>query len=246
MAITAVSGVTPDRSRYMTFTGKKKTQKNSYHPQQSSIGSTAVKSAPIILLLALNSPDLNSGTQAQYMMYPQPLTTAVAPIPTNNISTVDIRNIRPDQPITPKQVLPSIFKDENIQYKKTFKMGGKSQTLYFMDIARSIREEKNLVTHIFLIPDDFSLIGGEYNNKNYPPVLQKFIYHDFGDPENKDYCTAVLHERRCDKDGENSRFVDLEVRLPEEVANDLIDLINDDTDLVASKSIKEMFYIMKH
>ena len=77
-------------------------------------------------------------------------------------------------------------------------------------------------------------------------MMEKFIYYDFGDPENKDYCSVVLHERRCDKNGENSKFVDREVRLPEEVANDLIDLINDDTDLVASKSIKEMFYIMKH
>ncbi|MBR6302112.1 hypothetical protein IKR55_05175, partial [bacterium] len=141
MAITAVSGVTPDRSRYMTFTGKKKTQKNSYHPQQSSIGSTAVKSAPIILLLALNSPDLNSGTQTQYMMYPQPLTTAVAPIPTNGISTVDIRNIRPDQPTPPRQALPGIFRDENIQLKKPFKMEGKNYMLYFLDPVKNVRKD---------------------------------------------------------------------------------------------------------
>ena len=63
-------------------------------PPDCIISKAQFLSRPIILLLALNSPDLNSGTQAQYMMYPQPLTTAVAQTPTNNISTVDIRNIQ--------------------------------------------------------------------------------------------------------------------------------------------------------
>ena len=244
MAITAVSGVTPDRSRYMTFTGKKKTQKNSYHPQQN-IGSTAVKSVPIVLLLALNSTDLNSGTQAQYMMYPQPLTTAVAPIPTNNISTVDIRNIRPDQPITPKQVLPGALNDKYVQYKRPFKMDGKDYMLYYINLNKGEKDKDDLVTGIYLVPDDYSLIRLYGGNKNYPPSLKKFTYHDFGDPENKNYCTAVLHERRCDKDGKNSRFIDYEVRLPDDVATDIINLAGGDMGLFILDDMADMFTLVK-
>ncbi len=210
-------------------------------------GNTALKSVPVIIMLTMNPADVNSGVRSTYMpLNAQELTEVVALAQRNQVPTIDLRNIRPDQPITSKQVLPGIFRDENIQLKKSFKMEGKNYMLYFLDPVKNVRKDKDIVASIYMVPDDYSYIEKYGESMNYPPGLQKFIYHDFGDPENKDYCTAVLHERRCDKDGENSRFVDLEVRLPEEVANDLIDLINDDTDLVASKNIKEMFYIMKH
>lgn len=247
MAITAVNGVTQDKNRYMTtFTGKKKTQKNVNYNQQNGLGSTALKSAPIIVLLAMNPATLNSDIPNKYMpLNAQELTEVVAPIPTNNISTVDIRNIRPDQPITPKQVLPGALNDKYVQYKRPFKMDGKDYMLYFINLNKGEKGKDDLVTDIFLVPDDYSLIRLYGENKNYPPSLKKFTYHDLGDPENKDYCTAVLHERRCDKDGKNSRFIDYEVRLPNDIANDIINLASGESDLLMVDRMASMFSMVE-
>ena len=141
----------------------------------------------------------------------------------------------------PKQVLPGVICSENIQFQKRFKMDGKNYTLYYIDAGKTGRAKKNIVSAIYLVPDDYSLIRKEGENKNYPPRLKKFIYHDLGDPENKNYCTAILHLRRCDKNGENSEFLDHEVRLPDEVANDIISLFSGDTDLRVIDQMLSMY-----
>ncbi len=145
------------------------------------------------------------------------------------------------QQTKPKQILPGIIDSTSIQYKKPFKMEGKSYVLYFIDSVKKVRPKKNIVTYIYLIPDDFSLIEKNGDYKNYPPMLKKFIYHDLGDPENKDYCSAILHEQRCDKNGENSRFLDREVRLPDEIANDIISLFSGDSELRVLDRMLDMY-----
>ena len=146
----------------------------------------------------------------------------------NSDETSKIESIQ--QP-KPKQVLPGIFKSEKIQFQKRFKMDGKNYTLYFLDPAKDVRSKKYIVSLIFLVPDDFSLIRKQGENKNYPPMLKKFIYHDLGDPENKDYCTAQIVETLCDKNGENSKYIEREFRLPDEVANNIISLFSGETNL---------------
>lgn len=140
-----------------------------------------------------------------------------------------------------KQVLPGALKEKYIQLKKGFKMEGKNYTLYYINMNKGEKDRDKWVTDIFLVPEDYSLIRLYGENRNYPPLIRKFIYHDLGDPENKDYCTAVLRERRCDKDGKNSEFVDYEVRLPNEIANDIIELASGGTDLLMVDRMAEMF-----
>lgn len=143
-----------------------------------------------------------------------------------------------------KQVLPGIFREENIQFKKAFKMNGKDYVLYFIDMVKTVRPDKNIVSNIYLIPNDYSYIEKYGESMNYPPLLIKFIYHDLGDPE-KTYCTAVLHERRCDKDGNNSEFVDYEVRLPDDIATTILELANGETDLLITDRMAERFSLVK-
>ena len=140
-----------------------------------------------------------------------------------------------------KQVLPGALNEKYIQFKKGFKMEGKNYTLYYINMNKGEKDSDYLVTGIYLVPEDYSLIRLYGENRNYPPSIKKFIYHDLGDPENKDYCTAVLRERRCDKDGKNSEFVDYEVRLPNEIANDIIELASGGTDLLMVDRMAEMF-----
>ena len=144
-----------------------------------------------------------------------------------------------------KQVLPGALKEQYIQFKKVYKMEGKNYTLYFTNLKKGDKDCDNLVTGIYLVPEDYSLIRLYGENRNYPPSIKKFIYHDLGDPENKNYCTAILHERRCDKDGKNSVFVDYEVRLPDDIATAIIELANGETDLLMIDNMAEMFSLVK-
>lgn len=120
--------------------------------------------------------------------------------------------------------------------------------LYFVDSSKGLRAEKdkNLVSDIFLIPDDFSLIESDYGqSENYPPRLIEFIYHDLGDMENKDYCSAVLRDERCDNNGDNQEYVQWEVRLPDDVSNDIIGLANGDFNLYILDKMASMFSSVK-
>ncbi|MBQ9223343.1 MAG: hypothetical protein IJ166_06430 [Prevotella sp.] len=196
------------------------------------------------VLLTMTPVMLNSSRPVKYLpMNDHELTEVAAQIPTEDVATIDFAQV---QQAKPKQILPGIIDSTSIQFKKTYKMEGKNYTLYFIDSAKEVRPKKNIVTDIFLIPEDFSYIHKSGEARNYPPMLEKFIYHDLGDPENKDYCSALLHEQRCDKNGENSEFIYREVRLPDDVANDIIGLANGDLGLLMLDRMASMFSTVKH
>ena len=211
-----------------------------YNTQKGSGVARVILSTVLLTTPAM----LNSSTPAKYLpMNDKELTEAAAQVPAEDVATIDFAQI---QQAKPKQILPGIIDSTSIQYKKTYKMEGRNYTLYFIDSAKEVRPKKNIVTDIFLIPEDFSYIYIFGESRNYPPRLKKFIYHDLGDPENKDYCSALLHERRCDKNGENSRFLEREVRLPDDVANDIIGLANGDLGLLMLDRMASMFSTVKH
>lgn len=211
-----------------------------YNTQKGSGVARVILSTVLLTTPAM----LNSSTPVKYLpMNDQELTEAAAQIPAEDVTTIDFAQI---QQAKPKQILPGIIDSTSIQFKKTYKMEGKNYTLYFIDSAKEVRPKKNIVTDIFLIPEDFSYIYKFGESRNYPPRLKKFIYHDLGDPENKDYCSALLHERRCDKNGENSRFLEREVRLPDDVANDIIALKSGEMGLLILDRMASMFSTVKH
>ena len=211
-----------------------------YNTQKGSGVARVILSTVLLTTPAM----LNSSTPAKYLpMNDKELTEAAAQVPAEDVATIDFAQI---QQAKPKQILPGIIDSTSIQFKKTYKMEGRNYTLYFIDSAKEVRPKKNIVTDIFLIPEDFSYIYKFGESRNYPPRLKNFIYHDLGDPENKDYCTAILHEQRCDKNGENSEFIYREVRLPDDVANDIIGLANGDLGLFMLDRMASMFSTVKH
>ena len=139
------------------------------------------------------------------------------------------------------QKLPPEFTSENIQYTKKFRMEGKQYTLYYLDTAKKLRGKDNIVTDIYMVPSDYNHIRKNNYGSNNPPVMRKFIYHDLGDPENKDYCSALLLEKVCDKNGDNSKFIKREVRLPDEIAEEIISLANGDTQFRILDRMANMF-----
>ena len=142
-----------------------------------------------------------------------------------------------------KQVLPPSFSEE-VQYAKPFKMGGKKYTLYFIDSAKEVRSEKNVVTYIYIIPDDYSYREGTYGSKNSPPMMITFTYHDLGDMANKDYCTVLLRESVTD-DSYDKKYIDYVVRLPDEIADIMISLYNGEMGFKLTPSVEGNFTKIK-
>lgn len=183
-----------------------------------------------IILLAMSPAMLNGGTSAKAVtINPEQLTEIVS-----NAATEEADKMMASFPEVQRtqqsgQKLPPEFTSENIQYTKKFRMEGKQYTLYYLDTEKKLRGKDNIVTSIYMVPSDYNHIRKNNYGSNNPPVMRKFIYHDLGDPENKDYCSALLLEKVCDKNGDNSKFIKREVRLPDEIANEIVNLFSGET-----------------
>lgn len=133
---------------------------------------------------------------------------------------------------------PSFY--ENIQYQKVFKLGGKNYVLYFTDPAKSFRPEEKAVVYIYLIPEDFVYREDSMGvGLNSPPMLINFTYHDLGDPDKKDYSTALLRESL------KYEYVDYELYLSKEIANEIINLGNGDSRFTPVSSVKNRVVSIK-
>lgn len=190
---------------------------------------TLMGTCPIILL-AMSPAMLNGDASAKTVtINPEQLTEIVSNAATEEADEMTVSFPEVQRTQQSGQKLPPEFKSENIQYTKKFRMEGKQYTLYYLDGAKTVRKNKNIVTDIDFVPDDYSYIEKNGFPKNSPPSMRKFIYHDLGDPENKDYCSVIVNETRCDKNGNNSKFITREIRLPDEIANEIVNLFSGET-----------------
>ena len=95
-----------------------------------------------------------------------------------------------------------------------------------------------------MVPEDYSYIEKDGEAMNYPPKMVKFLYHDLGD-ENKNYATVILSEWVCNQDGKNSRKVEREVRIPDDVATDIVYLFSGETKLRITDDMLGMYQEVK-
>ena len=127
---------------------------------------------------------------------------------------------------SPQQSGPisEVVNPEYIHYKKRFRAEGKNYTMYYKDITKSKGTKK--VREIYFIPDDYrqkKVI--EFNQEQTrPPKLHHLIYHNIG--EDKEFIGAYTYETIKDRGVYKVRY--REIRLPDEVANELTALGSDE------------------
>ena len=127
---------------------------------------------------------------------------------------------------SPQQSGPisEVVKPENVHYKKRFRAEGKNYTMYYTDITKSMGTKK--VREIYFIPDDYrqtKVIEFE-QEQTCPPTLHHLIYHNVG--EDKEFIGAYIYEIVNDRGVYKKRY--REIRLPDEVANELTALGSDE------------------
>ncbi len=144
-----------------------------------------------------------------------------------------------------KPVLKPSFYDD-IVYQKVFKLGGKNYVLYFNDPAKSIRPSDSFVIYVYLVPEDYVYREGTWGiDLNSPPMMINFTYHDLGDPDKKDYSTALFRERISEDHYANEHYVDYELYLSKEIAEEIIDLLNADSKFKPGPSLSHGFVSIK-
>ena len=154
----------------------------------------------------------------------------IVSIPENNYENyVSAKTWRYFSDVRNKKYINGFLDTADVQYKKSFRLDGKNYTMYFVELGKAHNDEKDVVNEIIFMPEDFNHIYVP-GAGNIPPQVDEVVYHDLGDPENKDFCSVVLGERICDKNGKNSKNIRREVIIPEDIANDIIDLFNGDTE----------------
>ena len=220
MAITAVSGVKLTDNWYnTTFTGKKKTRKNAGYPQHSNIGSNALKSVPIIVMLTMTPAELSSGTQPQYAMPVGNLTEIPVQVPLKDVSTVDLRTIQAPEEVDYPLDIP-FFSTRKVQ-EIVPAIGNDVEASLVLTKPKK-QGADNDVMHIYYIKHSYK----DDNIRHYPPDVRGLVYHNLG--EDKEFLGIKIYEPIYCSDGTESGMVS-EVRLDDKSAQYLLDFRTDDT-----------------
>ncbi len=242
MAIAPINGINVRQNYNSTinFAGRKRYE-DCEDAQQKPRRASNLATVPVVVLMAMTPGMLNGK---------QPVT--IMPASDMNMTEVfeqanldDPEALENTYQITQSDYaqnsnMPRALNPRYIQYKENFRINGKNYTMYFSNPARSLN--KNLVTTIHFVPEDFELIKGPFDSElNSPPMMMQFRYHKVSDDINKNFVGAVVKEKICDSNGENIRFKTSEIRLPDEIANRILGLILGDMDLKASKGIIDSY-----
>lgn len=125
--------------------------------------------------------------------------------------------------------LKEFLGDDRVLYKKSFVSDGIKYTMYYSNgtLFNPASREENFVTDVIFVPSDYDYVLKE-NVK--PPWLTKLIYHDLG--PDKEFIGANIRYTKEVPDeyyGTQNAYFEKEIRLPNDIANEVMDLTLGDT-----------------
>lgn len=230
MAIAPINGVNVRQNYNSTinFAGRKRND-DGEDSQQSPRRASNLATVPVVVLMAM-TPGMLNGKQPVTIMPANDMnmTEVLAQTPSLNMEKTYMTNVT--QYSKQNGIDLSGFDPAEIQYKQYYTVNGKKWVMVWSDAGKDKFAKKNMVASIDFVSEDYRQIKDEYGwNANNPPMLLKMIYHNLGD-ENKNFISVITRETVCDSNGKNKDYVTKEYRLPDDVANKLIDLFVGDTE----------------
>lgn len=233
MVVSAVNGVKFNTHRAnITFGGEAETA-----PKQTPKRAGNFVKVPVIVMMTLSPSLLNSaGASAENYQddfnYPQTELLAMAtPEPQYTNRTT--------------QKTSSYVKPEVVQYKRAFSSNGTQYTMYWVNSTKNGDANNNYVKDVYFVPSGYkpNNASSSREDDNIPPRLTGIRYHDL--PNGKEFVGAKVVEVKSDaKVGASSRkWYTKEIRLPDEVANELMDLVKGRTkfQVVKGQALDKMF-----
>ncbi|MBQ8460447.1 hypothetical protein IJ541_10155 [bacterium] len=222
MAVLPISAASVQNSR-INFTSKP--NRNEEREYETPHKSNNLAKVPLITLLAMSpivvNEMANAATLENY----------------NGIEVVD--NPEASEAgylMSPQQSNPisEVVNPKFVQYKKRFRAEGKNYTMYYIDYTKPQGTKK--VREIYFVPDDYQQTKIiRYNQEQTsPPALDHLIYHNIG--EDKEFIGAYVYEVVGQNGTLKKRL--REIRLPDEVANELTALGSNERDLTPPQNFK--------
>ncbi len=206
MVVSAVNGVKFNTHRSnITFSGESETA-----PKQTPKRANNFVKVPVIVMMTLSPSLLNSAGAAaenyQDGEFPQTeLLAMAAPEPQSRINSATRTS--------------SYVKPELVQYQKKFSSNGTQYTMYWVEPNKKRNPNSNYVREVYFVPNGYRPEGsGSGHDWNCPPQLSGIRFHDLG--TGKEFVGAVVKEKKS-----NQNWYKREIKLPEEISDDLMDLV---------------------
>lgn len=241
MAILPVSSVSVTNNKSaIQFGARKNKGSNVEQDGYNSHKASGMVTIPTALFLALASSSFNAQSQNQYNFDFDN---------SENIELMAMNNPQAVRSSSARQVgrgdLPDIMKitgSKNI-YQKDFMMDGKKWTMYYHNA--NVERHLDKVTQIYFIPADFRIVKDCYGFEvNYPPEMEAFIVHEANNQKDTFGAVKIL-EVTCNKDGSNRKRVVRELKLPDDISEELVQLYLGKTNFSLDDDLQEEFSIVK-
>lgn len=186
----------------------------------------------IVAVVAM-SPAMLKGTEpikAMPLDAEQLTEIIVAPRQEKEVSTINFHQ-------APSR-LKKFLGDDRVLYKKSFVSDGIKYTMYYSNgsLFNPASREENFVTDVIFVPSDYVL-----KEDKRPPWLTKLIYHDLG--SDKEFIGANIRYTKEVPDeyyGTQNAYFEKEIRLPNDIANEVMDLVLGDAKFIPSPDLSKM------
>lgn len=233
MAVSGL-GIGLNVNHYMNFAGQNSRNNNGNtegEPVEYNKSSNNLAKVPVIVLMAMSPVMMNAKTPITDLSETNGAKTEmVAPILIDSEELDEMTTIAPyfSNPQNAQTKAPfgvTSLLGHKIHHYDTFMNNGKKHYIVYSGISNA-----DYVNKVSVFPEGFDSV----KEKKLLPYVRELVYHDLG--KGKEYCGIIVITHQILKNGK-SKTIKEEVRIPNEVAQNLIDFLADDTKMQNNTSI---------
>ncbi len=234
MAVSGL-GIDLDVNRYVNFAGQNSRKNNGDtegSPVEYNRRSNNLAKVPVIVLMAMLPAMMNAKTPITDLSETNGAKTEmVAPILIDSEELDEMTTIAPDfsNPQNAQTKAPfgvTSLLGHKIHHYDTFMNNGKKHYIVYSGISNA-----DYVNKVSVFPEGFDSV----KEKKLLPYVRELVYHDLG--KGKEYCGIIVITHQILKNGK-SKTIKEEVRIPDNCAQTLIDLLANYSKMENSTSIK--------
>lgn len=219
---------------YVNFVGQNSRKNNGDtegSPVEYNRRSNNLVKVPVIVLMAMLPAMMNAKTPVTNLSETNGAKTEmVAPILIDSEELDEMTTIAPyfSNPQNAQTKAPfgvTSLLGQKIYHYDTFMNNGKKHYIVYSGISNA-----DYVNKVSVFPEGFDSV----KEKKLLPYVRELVYHDLG--KGKEYCGIIVITHQILKNGK-SKTIREEVRIPNEVAQNLIDFMAGDTEMKNMSSI---------
>lgn len=235
MAVSGL-GIGLNVNHYVNFVGQNSRKNNGDtegSPVEYNRSSNNLAKVPVIVLMAMLPAMMNAKTPVTNLSEMEDAKTEIiAPIPIDSEELDEMTTVAPDfsNPQNVQKKAPfgvTSLLGHKIHHYDTFMNNGKKHYIVYSGISNA-----DYVNKVSVFPEGFDRV----KEKKQLPYVRELVYHDLG--KGKEYCGIIISQTQVLNNGENFKTTETEIRLPNEVAQNLIDFLAGDTKMENRTYIK--------